>query len=934
MRLDLEREPSGIASAVFEATAFTVYDTAGSGVVSRPPRRCGRSEERRVRPAARRGARDRGDLRRDARRAAGLLDRGPHGDADARLGGGRRARAAARRRRARGGAEAKRGAARAADRPAPRGACAEQRARPAGRPAAARRPARRSSSTPTPPTATSSTASAASSAASRCTASHRSLLGFEFPIGHGLAGAAVREGRPLIESAYGEIAAPVPHPAYDGFTDVITAPMFWSDEVRGVLGVGRREGRRFDEPGREHPRGVRGARVARAAQRRDVHAERAAGADPARLLPDRVGARAVALPRGDARGDRAGCGRGARRRSAAVLVPLERAARRRRDVRAAGRRSRDRSSSGRPEQRRARSSAPRREGRILVVARRSPTTSGCCPTCARRPPRAGYRVAPLRAGRGAARRGPAASSLIFFAEERVVQRRRPRARPPSRRRDARRARAQRAVRGRAQRPRARAAADAHRPAAHERARPGGGARRGRAAGAGARQRRRRRVPAARRARSSSSRAADGEGAEAALGSRSPAGGWLSGDVVQSGARRSRSRTPATTSACAGSTRCSQAGHAAFLGVPVGGAGGSAARRARRLRRACRASGARRRSRRCSRVAASTSAALVERRAVPARRARAGAVGRDPRQHRRGNRRRRPRGQGRPLEQRRRDDHRRPRRRSRSAARRSTCCSGASSRRTTRARGDRLVPIMRGREEVWLSVTEAVMRDPLGAVAGRIFAFRDISGDRLVEQVKSDFVSTVSHELRTPLTSIYGFAETLLRQDVMFGEEERQTFLALHRLGVAAADRRSSTRSSTSLGSTRATSRSTSPRRTCATSSARCSTRSRAAEVNGHRFVVELPEEPLAATRRPREAAPGVLDPRRERAALLAGRRHRDRRRRAAAGHRRGQRRRRGDRDPAVRPGADLPQVLPRRRRRARAPAPAGPGSGSSSPAAS
>jgi PAS domain S-box-containing protein len=91
-------------------------------------------------------------------------------------------------------------------------------------------------------------------------------------------------------------------------------------------------------------------------------------------------------------------------------------------------------------------------------------------------------------------------------------------------------------------------------------------------------------------------------------------------------------------------------------------------------------------------------------------------------------------------------------------------------------GDRLVSIMRGREEVWLSVTEAVMRDPAGAVAGRIFAFRDISSDRLVEQMKSDFVSTVSHELRTPLTSIYGFAETLLRQDVMFGESERQTFL--------------------------------------------------------------------------------------------------------------------------------------------------------------
>src|SRR5205823_1611221 len=89
---------------------------------------------------------------------------------------------------------------------------------------------------------------------------------------------------------------------------------------------------------------------------------------------------------------------------------------------------------------------------------------------------------------------------------------------------------------------------------------------------------------------------------------------------------------------------------------------------------------------------------------------------------------------------------------------------------------RLVSIPRGGEEVWLSVTEAVMRDPVGAVAGRIFAFRDISADRLVEQMKSEFVATVSHELRGPLTSIYGFAETLLREDVAFGEDERRTFL--------------------------------------------------------------------------------------------------------------------------------------------------------------
>ena len=90
--------------------------------------------------------------------------------------------------------------------------------------------------------------------------------------------------------------------------------------------------------------------------------------------------------------------------------------------------------------------------------------------------------------------------------------------------------------------------------------------------------------------------------------------------------------------------------------------------------------------------------------------------------------------------------------------------------------NRLVSIMRGGEEVWLSLSEALMRDPAGAVAGRIFAFRDISAERVVDQMKSDFVSTVSHDLRTPLTSIYGFAETLLRRDIGFTDEERQTFL--------------------------------------------------------------------------------------------------------------------------------------------------------------
>jgi PAS domain S-box-containing protein len=161
-------------------------------------------------------------------------------------------------------------------------------------------------------------------------------------------------------------------------------------------------------------------------------------------------------------------------------------------------------------------------------------------------------------------------------------------------------------------------------------------------------------------------------------------------------------------------------------------------------------------------------------------------------------------------------------------------------------GQRLVSILRGGEEVWLSLSEAIMRDPLGAVAGRIFAFRDISADRMVEQIKSDFVAAVSHELRTPLTSIYGFAETLLRQDVPFGEDERRTFLSYisseserlteivdQLLNVARLDAGDL---QVELGRIDVGS----------VVSEVVETAEESGAVNGHRFEVDLPEEPLAA----------------------------------------------------------------------------------------
>ena len=605
----------------------------------------------------------------------------------------------------------------------------------------------------------------------RCVAVHGftgKLLGFEFPLGEGLAGAAVREGRPLVESAYGELAAPVPHPAYEGFTDVIAAPMFWSDEVRGVLGVGRREGRRFAQRDanileafaglaalalRNAEMFTQSARQARI-QRGFYRIASVLGQSLSRAATLEAIAQAAAEALGGS--------------SAAVLVP----------------------SSGRLEavgpyelpadlerifeQRVAENHGPlfraAGEGRILVST--SVADDERLLPDLREIAAANRYLSLISVPVDAPRETGQGLVLIFFAEERTFSDD-----------DLELARhLADATRGALERSELFEAERGARALAQQLTRTGR-LLTSELDPAAVLDEVVQQAPELVNAEAGAFRlldgddlvvtAADGEGAEAALGSRSSAGGWLSGDVVQSAAPVALAHA-GDDERLRGLDPMLQAGHAAFLGVPVGGAEGetlgvlavyaSVPREWREEEIEALLA-----------VAASTSAALAnaelyQRVALERERSVAilaniaeGIVAVD----REGsvvlwN----------------------------SAAEAITGVPAAVAlgrapvdvlQRSLEApdgsaRGDRLVPIMRGREDVWLSVTEAVMRDPLGTVAGRIFAFRDISSDRLVEQVKSDFVSTVSHELRTPLTSIYGFAETLLRQDVMFGEEERQTFL--------------------------------------------------------------------------------------------------------------------------------------------------------------
>ena len=75
-----------------------------------------------------------------------------------------------------------------------------------------------------------------------------------------------------------------------------------------------------------------------------------------------------------------------------------------------------------------------------------------------------------------------------------------------------------------------------------------------------------------------------------------------------------------------------------------------------------------------------------------------------------------------------------------------------------ASGAETVPLDLDGRELWLSIGAVTLGD------GTVYAFRDVTRERRLEELRSQFVATISHELRTPLASLHGAALTLRERE--------------------------------------------------------------------------------------------------------------------------------------------------------------------------
>jgi PAS domain S-box-containing protein len=83
-----------------------------------------------------------------------------------------------------------------------------------------------------------------------------------------------------------------------------------------------------------------------------------------------------------------------------------------------------------------------------------------------------------------------------------------------------------------------------------------------------------------------------------------------------------------------------------------------------------------------------------------------------------------------------------------------------------------LPLDIGGREAWLLISGVRFQ------GGTVFAFHDVTEERTLRELQTEFVATVSHELRTPLAAVYGAAMTLRAHRDSLSEQDRDNLFSI------------------------------------------------------------------------------------------------------------------------------------------------------------
>ncbi len=86
------------------------------------------------------------------------------------------------------------------------------------------------------------------------------------------------------------------------------------------------------------------------------------------------------------------------------------------------------------------------------------------------------------------------------------------------------------------------------------------------------------------------------------------------------------------------------------------------------------------------------------------------------------------------------------------------------------------------------ISSSLVLDENNKVMGEIKTFYDVTGEKLLEKRKSDFISLITHDLKSPLTSILGYSDLLMEEaSGKLGPEEQGYLTSIKSNGAKILD---------------------------------------------------------------------------------------------------------------------------------------------------